>query len=163
MNNDFLDELGELALGTRLKRLSERMLADAAGVYQHFNMDIQPKWFTLLALLHRKGDVGVVDAAARLGISQPAISQFCSQLVDKGLVETQLSRADSRKRMMRLTQSGRKQIDALIPIWDAVQEAAQQLCEELENDFYHSLQKLETSLERRSLLERTKDKYNVTG
>ena len=38
--NDFLDELGELALASRLKRLSERMMLEASGVYAHFGLDV---------------------------------------------------------------------------------------------------------------------------
>ena len=63
MNKDYLDQLGELALGSRLKRMSDRMLSDAASVYQHFNLDIQPKWFGLLALLYDQQQASVVEAA----------------------------------------------------------------------------------------------------
>ena len=55
MQQYFLNELAELALGSRLKRLSERMLASASDVYQEFGVDINPKWFTLMALLDAKG------------------------------------------------------------------------------------------------------------
>jgi hypothetical protein len=49
MQQDFLNELAELALGSRLKRMSERMLASASNVYQEFGMSINTKWFTLMA------------------------------------------------------------------------------------------------------------------
>ncbi|MCB1633894.1 MAG: MarR family transcriptional regulator, partial [Xanthomonadales bacterium] len=87
-SGDFLDELGELALGSRLKRLADRIMADAAAIYRHLGHDMQPRWFTLLALLYRHGQCNVVEAAERLGLSQPAISQFSQQLVQRGLISS---------------------------------------------------------------------------
>ena len=159
MKNDFLDELGELALGSRLKRLSERMMGDAGNVYEHFGLDVQPKWFTLLALLHDKKAVSVVHASEYLGLSQPAISQFCRQLVDKNLITLKNDERDSRRKFMCLTPSGEAQIQQMLPVWDAVRAAAENLCTELENDFYHALQKFEQALENKSLLQRTIEAY----
>ena len=105
MQKDFLDELAELALGSRLKRLSEKMLADAANIYQDFALDVQPKWFTLLALLQHKKKVCVVEAAQSLGLSQPAISQFGKQLADKNLVSFVRCNKDSRRKILTLTAS----------------------------------------------------------
>ena len=159
MKEDFLNELGELALGSRLKRLSERMIADASAVYQHFDLDVQPKWFTLLALLHKKKRVGVVEAAEYLGVSQPAISQFGRQLLDKEFLTIEIDANDSRRKCMCLTDIGEAKIAQMLPIWDAVQAAASALCTELENDFYHSLVKFEEALQRKSLLTRTLNAY----
>lgn len=160
MTRDFLDELGELALGSRLKRLSEQMMADAANVYRHFDLDVQPKWFTLLALLYQKDRVAVMEAADYLGLSQPAISQFTHQLVERGLVSTDPCERDSRRRLLMLTEKGRAQVERMQPMWRAVHRAAEQLCTELDNDFYHALRKCEQALSRKSLLQRTLEFYD---
>ncbi|GAB2692157.1 bifunctional helix-turn-helix transcriptional regulator/GNAT family N-acetyltransferase [Aliiglaciecola aliphaticivorans] len=159
MNEDFLNELGELALGSRLKRVSERMMADAAAVYQHFNMNIQPKWFTLLALLDKKQQVSVVEAANLLGLTQPALSQFSRQLASKKLINITLDSEDSRKRILSLSLLGRQKVDEMRPVWVAVDKAAKDLCAEFENHFYGSLQTFEKALKERSLLERSKDHF----
>ena len=39
MQQDCLNELAELALGARLKRMSERVLANASDVYQEFSIN----------------------------------------------------------------------------------------------------------------------------
>lgn len=158
--SDFLDELGELALGSRLKRLSERMMADAAAVYQHFELDVQPKWFTLLALLHHKGSVSVVHASEQLGLTQPAISQFCKQLLERNLITVQPANDDSRVRIMQLSELGRDQVARMQPMWEAVDAAAKQLCIELDNQFYQSLLKFEKALSERSLKQRALDNYH---
>ena len=161
MQKDFLDELAELALGSRLKRLSEKMLADAAKIYQDFELDVQPKWFTLLALLQHKKQVSVVEEAECLGLSQPAISQFCKQLSDKELVSFVRCSKDSRRKVLRLTDSGEVLVNKMLPMWQAVQVAAEQLCLEFDNDFYASIRKCERALQEKSLHQRTLEVLNA--
>lgn len=159
MQKDFLNELGELALGSRLKRVSERMMADAAEVYAHFDMNIQPKWFTLLALLDRKKQVSVVEAANLLGLTQPALSQFSRQLESKKLINIKLDTKDSRKRVLTLSALGHQKVSEMRPVWAAVDKAAKDLCHEFENHFYDALKTFEKALDKRSLLERSKDHF----
>ena len=159
MNKDYLDQLGELALGSRLKRMSDRMLSDAASVYQHFNLDIQPKWFGLLALLYDQQQASVVEAAQRLGLTQPAISQFCRQLQQQGYVEVTADEQDSRKKIMGLTDKGFSTVSEMQPIWQAVRRAAEEMCRESDNAFFAALQRFEAAHQRSSLLERTLAHY----
>ncbi|WP_395342252.1 MarR family winged helix-turn-helix transcriptional regulator [Ningiella sp. W23] len=154
MNEDFLDELGELALASRLKRLSEKMLADVSSVYQHFDVSVQAKWFPLFALLDSKASVSIVQAANLLGFSQPAISQFCKQLEAKDLIIIQVSNEDSRKKYISLSKKGRSEVAKMRPMWKAVRQAAKQLCEQGGNDFFASLVRLEKALYSQSLYTR---------
>ncbi|AGH44198.1 bifunctional helix-turn-helix transcriptional regulator/GNAT family N-acetyltransferase [Paraglaciecola psychrophila] len=167
MQQDFLNELAELALGSRLKRISERMLASASDVYQEFGMNINPKWFTLMALLDvkdsNKQSLTIVEASSLLGLSQPALSQFCKELQNEKLIMIIKDPADSRKRVLSLTPKGREQVKELKPIWKAVQQAATDLCTEHNNDFYRSLLLLEKSFSRESLLIRTRRYINQTA
>jgi DNA-binding MarR family transcriptional regulator len=157
--SDFLDDLAELALGSRLKRLSDRMMSDAAAVYRRLGHDVQPKWFTLLALLHSKREVSVVAAAEYLGLSQPAISQFSRQLVEKGYITSRPAPEDSRRRLLELTERGAQVIETMQPLWRAVEEAARDICLELDNDFYEAIRKCERALDRKTLLERSLELY----
>jgi ribosomal protein S18 acetylase RimI-like enzyme len=156
MQNDFLNELAELALGSRLKRISEKVMASAAEVYSTFDVAIQPKWFTLLALLDAKGQVTIVEASQALGLSQPALSQFCKQLLAEDLIEVTIGSKDSRQRQLQLSKKGVQSIEKMKPIWSAVEKAAKDLCEESNNDFYRALLSFEKSFEKQNLLQRTK-------
>ena len=154
---DFFDELGELALGSRLKRLSDRLYSDALAVYKRYNMPVQPKWFTLLALLDKKKRVSIVEAAELLKLSQPALSQFSKQLVAEGLVEILADDSDSRKRMLSLSSAGIVTVANMKSTWRGVEKAARDLCTDGANDFYPALLKLEQSLNSESLLMRTQN------
>lgn len=152
---DFLDELGELALGSRLKRLSERLATDGAQVYKACGHDVQPKWFPLLALLHRQQQASVVDASCLLGLTQPAISQFAKELTKQGLIVSTPSKHDSRRKFLSLSDTGIECVSQMLPMWQAVDLAAKQLCSESGEAFFKALQGLEQALNRRSLMQRT--------
>ena len=105
---DFYDELGEMALGSRLKRLADRMTAQAATVYETQGFAIEPRFFPLTQLLVRHGDTSVSDAAKRLGISQPAVSQICKQMEAQGWLAQKIDRVDGRRRFLSLTAAGKR-------------------------------------------------------
>jgi DNA-binding MarR family transcriptional regulator len=158
---DFFDELHELALGSRLKRLSELFIHEATEIYQHFGLDIQPKWFTLLALIHHKRQVSVVEAADYLGLSQPAITQFCQQLAKRELIDFVICKKDARRRLITLSKTGQESVKTMLPIWQAVQDAAQEISREYESDLYLAIQKCENALKRKTLKKRTIEAYHV--
>jgi hypothetical protein len=50
-SGDHVRALGRIALGSRLKRLSERLLSDVARVYESQGIDFKPPWFPLFSLV----------------------------------------------------------------------------------------------------------------
>lgn len=152
---DFLDELAELALGSRLKRLSDRLLTDANQIYKVCGYDVQPKWFALLALLDKKQQVSIVEASDLLGLTQPAISQFVKELLAIDLIIIQPSKTDSRRKFMSLSQQGNLLVMNMQPMWRAVEAAASQICDEAGNDFFESIKSFEKAFGQQSLLQRT--------
>ena len=159
-NKDYFDELGEVALGSRLKRLSDKLMGDALDVYKYMEQDIQPKWFTLISLLHQKKSVSVVEASEFLGLTQPCISQFSKELIKKGLVKASPDANDLRRKILSLTKEGQKKHNNMKPVRKAVREAAVSLCEEAENDFYQAIKQFEKALSKKSLYQRTIENYH---
>ena len=155
--DDFLNDLAELALGNRLKRVSEKITANTTQVYKSFDIDIQPKYFTLLALLEQKTTLTIVEAASHLGLSQPALSQFCKHLHNDGLIDIKKGEKDSRRREISLSDRGHITIKQIKPIWSAVQDAAVEMCKQDGNNFYHSLVAFENALDQKDMFLRTKD------
>lgn len=160
-NMDFFDELNELALGSRLKRLSERFISEAAEIYEHFGLDVQPRWFTMLALLHKQQPISVVEAASALGISQPAITQFCQQLSQRDLINIEICHKDARRRIISLSELGMTTVQTMLPIWQAVQTAAKEISQEEGSDLYLALQKCENAMKKKTLKQRTIEAYDA--
>ena len=97
----------------------------------------------------------MVEAADYLGLSQPAISQFCHQLSARELISLTPCEKDSRRRVITLTAKGRDQVEAIQDMWQDVRQAAKSLCQESGNDFYQSLRLCEQAFKSQSLYQRT--------
>src|SRR4051794_10775074 len=149
---DLLVDLGHLFLGSRLKRLAERLQADAAKVHRALGVDAQPAELALMAALDRYGPMTTSAAVDALGVSQPAVSRTATGLVERGLVASDADDADLRQRTMKLTRSGRALLaKAKTGAWPAITEAVSTLCGPLEGTLLEQIAGLERQLEERPL------------
>ena len=71
MVDDIVEQLGHLALGTRLKRLGERMQAETTRFIEASGLPVPASQFPLLAALDRPGGLTVGELAEAVGVSQP--------------------------------------------------------------------------------------------
>jgi DNA-binding MarR family transcriptional regulator/N-acetylglutamate synthase-like GNAT family acetyltransferase len=154
----FIKNLGELAFGTRLKQLSERLIQDSSKVYQELNIEFEPRWFTFFYLLYKKAPLSITEIAAQLGVSQPAVTQLADLLTKKGLIESAKNNGDTRKRILNLSADGRKLIPVLQPVWDGFDEATKDLFHSIGFDVLLVLDRIERALDEKSMTSRILDK-----
>ena len=86
MNQNYIQRLGSIAIATRLKNLSEKLLNDGLLIYRESEMDFEPRWFVILNLLFDRGSMGITEIAAQLNQSHPAVNQVSGMLEEKGLI-----------------------------------------------------------------------------
>lgn len=162
VQRDVLQELGYSFLGSRLKRLGERLQADASKVIAGLNLPVQPAQFPLLAAVDRYGTLSVGEAAAVLGVSQPAVTRTLAGLVDVGLLEAARDEADQRQKSIVLTKRGRALMTkARSELWPALGAAATQLCSDLSGDLLGQITAVEARLAHRSLEQRVQGPPHV--
>jgi DNA-binding MarR family transcriptional regulator len=143
---DVLAELGYLFLGSRLKRLAERMQADAAVTLRAAGMPIQPSHTPLLAALDTRGPMTVGETVAALGVSQPAVTRSLASLVELGLAETAPTR-DQRQKRISLTPAGAALMaQARTQLWPHVEAAARGICEGAEGSLLDQIAAVERAL-----------------
>jgi GNAT superfamily N-acetyltransferase len=124
---DVLRELGAVFLGSRLKRLGERMQAGAAEVITNAGLPVQPAHMPLLAALDGQA-LTIGRLACTLGISQPGVTRGIGQLIDLGLVRSETG-LDQRQRSVSLTQAGTAAMArAKLRVFPQVAEAVDVLC-----------------------------------
>ncbi|MEO1481943.1 MAG: bifunctional helix-turn-helix transcriptional regulator/GNAT family N-acetyltransferase [Myxococcota bacterium] len=153
--SDILADLEHLALASRLKRLADRLLADAAKIHTASGESLQPGQFPLVAALDRYGPMTVNEAAAALGISQPATTRAVNEATKVGLVLSEAAPGDKRYRQLSLTDLGVETIARMkLSMWPRVAMAARQLTQGLKGDFLTSIGAIEERLAHRSMLER---------
>jgi DNA-binding MarR family transcriptional regulator/N-acetylglutamate synthase-like GNAT family acetyltransferase len=153
--NDILRDMGPLFLGSRLKRLGERMQADVLRVIQSKGIDVQPSQYPLLAALDRYGDMTVNEMVNAVGVSQPAVTRSLSLLVEMGLVETNHIHRDQRHKTISLTTSGRDIMQvSKSEIWPQVEAAAISLCATGPGSLMGQLDAIEDALAAQDLYQR---------
>lgn len=116
---DFLRELGTLAVVTRLKRVSDAMLHDGRRMYKELGMDIEPNWFVMFRLLQKYKKLGVTDIAERIGLAHPSVVSIVNKMIKAGYLKEEKSPSDNRKRMLRLTAKAEMDMPEFERVWDA--------------------------------------------
>ena len=86
MVEDFVRERGYLTLGSRFKRLGDRLQADVSRLAESEGVGVPAGLLPILGVLDRHGPLTVGRIAEALGIAQPGVTRTLSQLVSLGLV-----------------------------------------------------------------------------
>jgi len=152
---DLLASYGVAFLGSRLKRLAERMQADAAEVARSLDLPVQPAQMSLLLTIRLHGPITVGELAERLQLAQPTVTRALKTLEDDGFVETLRAPGDGRTRRLALTDKGQALLVRIqTQLLPRIEPAAAELVEGLEGDFMLGLAKVERRLAEASLLTR---------
>jgi DNA-binding MarR family transcriptional regulator/N-acetylglutamate synthase-like GNAT family acetyltransferase len=155
MTADTLADLGATFLGSRMKRLAERLQTDAAAILQAMDLPIQPAQQQFLAVLRREGPRTVGAIASHLRISQPTATRALQALIEQGLIEVSREGRDQRQKRLSLSPAGEALMDRLErDLWPRVETAAVSLCGGRHAALLKELAMIETELDRRSLLDR---------
>src|SRR5262245_21205725 len=108
MEIDIVKGLGHLALGTRLKRLGERLQAQTEVVLETAGVDRPASYVPLLVALDRMGSMNVGELTQAMGISQPGVTRLVDKLIAADLVRSTQSTDDRRVRTIALSKEGRQ-------------------------------------------------------
>ncbi len=151
---------GGTVIAAHFRRLSERLDRDANQVYSQLGVPFEQRWMGLLDLLVRCGPRSVSEIAHDLNISHPSVSQTRSSLIASKLLAEHADPNDGRRRVLYLTAKGERLIERLKPVWAALEQAGQELNEEAGN-IVVLLRRLETALDRQSILDRVNKIQNT--
>lgn len=116
----YLSSLRELALGSRLKALSDHFYQAVDEVYRACGAGIESRWFPVLRYLRDVGPTTVTDMALAIGQTHSAVSQLADRLVDAGMVVRQRDPHDGRRSVLALTEAGDRALGTLGPVWLAI-------------------------------------------
>jgi DNA-binding MarR family transcriptional regulator len=129
MIEDVVKELGYLTLGTRLKRLGERLQGQTQVLLEGVGVDLPSSNFPVLAALERLGPLSVGELTEAVGFSQPGVTRLLDKLEAEGWVRSTQAADDKRVRTIALTKSGRQLIlHSKRTAWPLIEAAVAEAC-----------------------------------
>lgn len=157
MVDDLVRSFGFLTLGTRMKRVGERLQADTQKIIDAAGGRIQASQYPFLAAIDRSGPLTIGELAEAVGITQPGVTRAVGQLVRAGMLEIAPAADDQRRRIVSLTGPGGQLVDAAKrEVWPRIREAVADLCADLDGPLLEQLAAIEDGLSERPLDRRTK-------
>lgn len=142
---DVIKELGPAFLGSRLKRLSERLQARAASICADAGLGVQPSHMPILAALDA-APLTIGQLVQAIGISQPGVTRSVGQLVKLGVLRSRPG-TDQRQRTISLTRQGRRVLMlAKRQVWPEADSAVRKLLGEEIDLFMKLISVMEAAL-----------------
>jgi DNA-binding MarR family transcriptional regulator len=147
MPEDFIRQRGYLTLGSRLKRLGERMQADVHRLARAEGVNVPPGLLPILGVLDRHEALTVGGLAEALGVAQPGITRNLAQLAALGLVKSARPAGDLRQRSVSLTPKGASLVARTKhDMWPRVERAVVEICAGLPKPILEQLSAIEDAL-----------------
>jgi DNA-binding MarR family transcriptional regulator len=144
---DIVRDLGHLTLGSRLKRLGERLQAHTQEILDAHELEIQAAQFTYLAAIDRMGPSTIGELADAVGASQPGATRTLALLADAGLVDIRTPSDDQRRRTVVLAKRGRELVEiGKRDVWPVIEAAVRDLCAPAKGPLLAQLATLEDGL-----------------
>ena len=151
---DYIEELGTLALASRLRRFIDKLTKDGTRVYESQAFEFEVRWFPIFHLLSHHSPLTIMQIAEALGLAHPSVIETTDEMAGRALVTSHRDDADKRRRLLSLTKEGKNLAAQLIPVWKAFREAADEVFREAGCDLLDSIRKVENVLEQKTFYER---------
>ncbi|NSL87856.1 bifunctional helix-turn-helix transcriptional regulator/GNAT family N-acetyltransferase [Chitinophaga solisilvae] len=153
----FFDTAGKMAIGSRLRLLTEKITEDAGKIYALFGVGLQPKWFPVFYMLANNEALTITAIAKEIGHSHVSVSKIVREMVKHGLVKEKKDKSDGRRNMVTLSAAGREVNQRLSEQCVDVGSAIEELSASATHNLWEAIGEWEFLLEQRSLLRRVMD------
>jgi DNA-binding MarR family transcriptional regulator/GNAT superfamily N-acetyltransferase len=158
---NFYQKTGKMALGSRLRRLSELLTDQAAEVYALYQVDIQPKWFPVFYVLSSGEEKTISQIAQEIGHSHPSVSTIIKEMEKRGVVTKGENKSDKRENNVKLTPKGLELNQRIQPQYIDVESAIEKAISETHHDIWRAIEEWEYLLNEKSLLRRVTDEKKL--
>ena len=158
---DFYEKTGKMALGSRLRRLSDQVTEQAAGIYHLYQVDLQPKWFPVFYALSEGAEKSITVIAREIGHTHPSVSQIVREMAAKGYLIEKKGAADGRKNFVVLSGEGRQIMEKMQDQLKDVTSAIEKAMKETQYDLWKAIAEWEFLLDQKSLLRRVQEEKKL--
>ena len=141
--NDYIANLGLLALGSRLKRLSDACFQECSQFYTEAGIQVDPASFPILHYLANHKESSLVHIAQALGVSHAAISQRIRKLEKDGIIGRRYPKEDKRTCLIALTDDGMQYVGNAAPYWEMIRTSLENCLKEDADRLLHTISRCE--------------------
>src|SRR5450432_243233 len=148
---DFFKNAGKIAIGSRLRMLTEKITEDASLLYSAYHIDMEPKWFPVFYVLSQGGAQTITNIAREIGHSHPSVSKIIREMSTTGFVKEKKDKTDGRKNMVQLSAKGNEITIRIQDQYKDVGSAINELTKQTRNDLWEAIGEWEYLLNEKSL------------
>lgn len=150
---DVVAGLGHLTLGSRLRRVGERVQGATQDWLRTQGVDVPAAQLPALAAVGRLGPLTVGELAQALRLTQPGVTRTVARLAGTGLVAVTADGADARVRRVALSATGAALLARCeAELWPRVDAAVAAVCAGLDGPLLAQLAGLERAVEEGALV-----------
>ena len=157
----FFNNVGKLALGSRLRMLSESMVEDAKKIYELYEVALKPKWWPVFYVLSKNEIKSVTAIAKEIKHSHPSVSKIVKEMVKAGIIVERKDKMDGRKNLLEMTSKGKAIAIKIEDQYTDINRAVEVTLAQTQHDIWKAVEELEFLLEQKSLLHRVRDQKKI--
>jgi DNA-binding MarR family transcriptional regulator len=150
--NDFVRAKGLPFFAHLLRRLADRMIAEAGEFYAEQGISAPPRTASTLLLLKDRGPQSVTELADQLQQSHPLVITWIRQLKKLELIDQSRDPADGRRTLISLTRQGEDEARRVTIALEQLGCAYEKLLAKVGVDVFDGLWRLDEITQERNLL-----------
>lgn len=150
--NDFFKKTGTMAIGTRLRMLSERVSKDSEKLFELHGVDLKPKWFgVFFTLSHSENTMTVSTIAQELGYAHPSVINIIKEMKKDDLIIEQKDKNDGRKTILSLSKKAKEMVYIIDEYYIDVRKAIDKMLENTTHNLWLAIEEFENLLDENSI------------
>jgi len=154
---NFFNQTGKMAIGSRLRMLTDKITEDASLIYKMYGVDLKTKWFPVFFVLSNGEQKTITSIAKEIGHSHPSVSNIIKEMSSKGFVKEKKDRNDGRRNVVELSSKGKRAAEKMIDQYTDVTAAIDHISKQTKHDLWKAIEEWEFLLSEKSLLKRVEE------
>lgn len=156
--NNFFDKTGVMAIGTRLRLLSERVSNDTQKIFELYEVEIKAKWYPVVySLLESNDSKTVTSIASEIGHSHVSVVKIIKEMSKAGFLIEEKDENDKRKTNISLSEEGLKKVEGLKYQHKDVSLAIEKMLALTTHNIWSAMDEFEALLDEKSTYPRVLD------
>ncbi|WP_306353745.1 GNAT family N-acetyltransferase [Flavobacterium sp. '19STA2R22 D10 B1'] len=158
---EFFNQTGKMALGSRLRLLTDKITEDGLHIYGLYGIDMQPKWFPVFYVLSKGEAKSIMAIAKEIGHSHPSVSKIVREMVKANYIIESKDASDGRRNVVELSPKGLQIALTIEDLYLDLSNAVDEVSSQATNDLWKAIEEWEFLLEQKKLLRRVQEQKKV--